>query len=50
MLSLVGANSVGFAPAIAPIVSHGRASTVRMESLAELKGLAEELNPTVGFW
>jgi len=50
MLACVGVGSAAFAPTtVAPQAAAARAS-VQMESLAELKTLAVELNPVVGYW
>jgi len=45
MLSLFSATNAFQAPAAV-----GRAASVRMESAADLQGLAKKLNPVVGFW
>jgi len=49
-LSLLAGTSA-FAP-VAPIApaTAARATTVKMETIADLKTLANELNPVVGFW
>ena len=48
MLSLASISATSYAGAVAPIAS--RAAVVKMETAAELKVLAEKLNPVVGFW
>merc|ERR1719201_839413 len=48
MLSLVSASTAFQAPFVAPAT--GRAADVRMETVADLKALAEKCNPVVGFW
>jgi len=45
-LSLASVSITSFAPA--PVAS--RAGAIKMESAAELKALAEKLNPVVGYW
>jgi len=44
--------STGFAPPAVPVVaaSNARTTSVRMETVADLKVLAEKLNPTVGYY
>jgi len=48
MLSLFSASTAFQAPFVAPAT--GRAADVRMETVADLKALAEKCNPVVGFW
>mmetsp|Transcript_39353 Transcript_39353/g.103825 ORF Transcript_39353/g.103825 Transcript_39353/m.103825 type:complete len:254 (+) Transcript_39353:36-797(+) len=46
------AASPAFAPVapVAPVASAARASAAKMETVEDLKVLAKELNPAVGFW
>merc|ERR1719326_984337 len=48
-LSLSSA-TLGFAPVVPAPVRSPAAANVRMETLADLEGLATKLNPKVGFW
>jgi len=52
MLSLPSAAALSFAPVVPTVHHAARAapSDVRMETIADLKGLAEGLNPKVGYW
>jgi len=52
MLAPFSVAAASFAP-VAPTVSPApvaRASSVKMETISDLKGLANDLNPAVGFW
>jgi hypothetical protein len=50
MLSLYSA-ATAFAPTTVPVQSlSARATSVKMETAADLKDLANKLNPVVGFW
>ena len=50
MLALASFSASAFAPQMAPVSSASRAASVKMETAADLKTLAEKLNPVLGFW
>ena len=49
MLAVTSA-SMGFAPAMVPGAAVAPRASVSMETVSDLKGLASNLNPVVGFW
>ena len=50
MLSLAPLAASAFAPTVVRSPSAPRASTVKMETIADPKVLADKLNPAVGYW
>merc|ERR1719231_1946583 len=49
-LSFIGSSAMAFAPAVAPVSAPTARANVKMETIADLKGLASNLNPVVGYW
>jgi len=50
MLSIAPLCATAFAPTLAPAASATRSSSIKMETVGDLKGLATKLNPVVGYW
>ena len=48
MLATLSASTAGFTGPAAPTANAGRVAAPRMESVADLKSLAKDLNPLLG--